>query len=97
RRPDRRAAIERPLRTVQTAELVDLDQVRMAVDRHRDRGLGDADFGPRRMADNAHLRVLLALLDLADIENGEPSPATEVRNVGDVEAVPVVADVHAVA
>ena len=69
----------------------------MAVDRHRDRRLGDADFGPRGVTDDAHLRVLLALLDLADIEDGETGAGAEVGDVGDVQTSPIVADVHAVA
>ena len=68
----------------------------MSADGHRDRDLRDADLGPAVVTDDLGLRVGLALLDFADVEDGQTGLRTVVGDVGDVEAVPVVADVHAV-
>ena len=89
--------------------LVDLDEVGLALDRHRDRELRDRDVRPDQPADLAHLRVGLARLDLRQVDDDEPvrrREVTPVAVVGDghpVRAIgplpdphrePRVADVH---
>ena len=64
----------------------------LAVDRHRDRVLRDRHRVPRQPADLAHLRVRLALLDLARVEDHQLT----VDRVGDIRAVAVVAQRQAV-
>src|SRR5207248_7044064 len=53
-------------------------------------------LGPAEVTDNGNLRIALPLLDLADVENRQPSAGPGVDDVGDVQAVAVVADVHPV-
>src|SRR5205807_1736183 len=77
-------------------ELVDLDEIRVPADLHRQVRLGDADVGPAQVADHRSLGIGLALLDLADVEDGQAGAGrTEVGDVGDVQAVAVVAHVEA--
>ena len=49
--------------------LVDLDEVRMPADRHRDGGLRRAHVVPRELAEIGDLGSALALLHLADVED----------------------------
>ena len=50
-------------------ELIGLDQVGLAADRHRKRRLGDGHARPGDLPQHLDLRVECALLDLADVEH----------------------------
>ena len=72
--------------------LVELEHVGLARSRERDRVLGDRGVLPAQAADLARLRVGLARLDLARIEDQHVAAG----GIGDVGAVAVVAQRHAV-
>src|SRR6476661_945250 len=60
--------------------LVDLQQVVTAVAGERLRHLRDGVLGPGQVLDDVHLRVRLAVLDLADVE--DPQPVSRAARTG---------------
>jgi hypothetical protein len=74
--------------------LVDLGQIGMPADRDRYRDLRDAHVVPAQMGDDGSFGVGDAPLDLGHVQDRQPFRGA--AQIGEIENVPVIADVQAV-